>query len=152
MRMAPEGDSVRRPIRVFLVAAVSALLAGCWQGDAPSPPIPASQKTQTNPVPGPTATQSESKGDGYEPPTAEEMGPMHPEYLAELAKIHEPPEMVGKPMQVRKAVSPRVLKLRNVMDTLGSPEKATHAQRATAFASCSRLPKARTRRRALTES
>jgi len=46
-----------------------------------------------------------SKGDSYTPPTAEEMAPMRPEYLAELAKIHEPPEMSGKPMEVRNVVS-----------------------------------------------
>jgi tetratricopeptide (TPR) repeat protein len=58
---------------------------------------------------------------------------MRPEYMAELAKIHEPPEMASKPKQVRKAVSPSVVKLGNVMNAAGSPEKATHQQRATAI-------------------
>lgn len=58
---------------------------------------------------------------------------MRAEYLAELAKVHEPPEMAGKPMQIRKAVSPLVTKFANVMQALGSPEKATHEQRATAI-------------------
>ena len=58
---------------------------------------------------------------------------MRPAYMAELAKIHEPPEMVNKPMQVREAVSPRMIKLENVMNAVGSPEKATHQQRATAI-------------------
>ena len=74
-----------------------------------------------------------SKGYVYAPPTAEEMAPMRPEYLAELAKIHEPPEMTGKPMQARKAASPGVLKMGRVMDAIGAPEKATHEQRATAI-------------------
>lgn len=74
-----------------------------------------------------------SKGYVYEPPTAEEAAPMRPEYLAELAKIHEPPEMTGKPMQIRKAASPGILKMVRVIDAIGSPEKATHEQRATAI-------------------
>ena len=57
-------------------------------------------------------------------------GPMRAEYLAELGKIHEPPEMAGKPMQVRKPVSATVLKLGKVLDGVRSPEKATHEQRA----------------------
>ncbi len=42
-------------------------------------------------------------------------------------------EMAGKPMQVRKAVSPNTVKLGNVMNAVGSPEKATHQQRAAAI-------------------
>jgi tetratricopeptide (TPR) repeat protein len=61
------------------------------------------------------------------------MAPLGAEYLAELAKIHEPPEMVGKPMQVRKSVSPAVLKAGNVLSSASSPEKATHEQRAKAI-------------------
>jgi hypothetical protein len=60
------------------------------------------------------------------------MAPMRPEYMAELAKIHEPPEMANKPMQVRKAVSPSVVKIGNVIAAVGAPEKANLAQRATA--------------------
>jgi tetratricopeptide (TPR) repeat protein len=41
--------------------------------------------------------------------------------------------MVGRPMQVRKAVSPRMIRLGNVMSAVGSPEKATHEQRAEAI-------------------
>ena len=69
---------------------------------------------------------TDAKGNSYEPPTAEEMAPMRPEYLAELAKTHEPPEMAGKPMKVRNVVSSGVLKLEKVMKDVGSPEKATH--------------------------
>jgi len=58
---------------------------------------------------------------------------MRAEYLAELTKIHEPPEMAGKPLEVRKAVSPSVLKIENVLGAVGDPEKATHQQRATAI-------------------
>jgi hypothetical protein len=39
----------------------------------------------------------------------------------------------AKPMQVRKAVFPSVLKLGRVMSAVGAPEKATHEQRATAI-------------------
>jgi len=54
-------------------------------------------------------------------------------YLAELAKIHEPPEMAGKPMQVRKAVSPRVVKLGNVMNAVDSPRRRPHHSAQTAL-------------------
>jgi tetratricopeptide (TPR) repeat protein len=81
----------------------------------------------------PTNEPSGAKDSKYTPPTPEEMAPLRPEYLAELAKIHEPPEMAGKPMQVRKPVPTAVLRLQQVMGTLGSPEKATHAQRVTAI-------------------
>ena len=60
------------------------------------------------------------------------MAPMRPAYLAELAKIHEPPEMAAKPMQARKSVSASILRLDEVMTAVGSPEKATHEQRVTA--------------------
>jgi hypothetical protein len=45
---------------------------------------------------------------------------MRPEYTAELAKIHEPPEMSGKPMQVRKAASSSMVKLGDVMNAVRS--------------------------------
>ncbi|MGH9642926.1 MAG: tetratricopeptide repeat protein, partial [Terriglobales bacterium] len=61
------------------------------------------------------------------------MAPLRPEYAVELAKIHEPPEMAGKPMHVRKAVSPDVLKLGTVLTGLGSPDKASHPQRVRAI-------------------
>jgi tetratricopeptide (TPR) repeat protein len=124
---------VRKPILVFL-AVGSIVVAGCGQNDPPSKP---SSKAQTH-APATDASvrtdnQVDSKSNGYTPPTAEEMAPMRPEYMAELAKIHEPPEMAGKPMQVRKAVSPNMVKLGNVVNALGSPEKASHQQRATAI-------------------
>lgn len=100
---ATETESVRRILMVS-VAAVSTVTAAFGQG-----------------------------GDTYAPPTAEEMAQLRPEYLAELAKVHEPPEMAGKPMQVRKAVPPSVLKIGKVMSALGAPEKATHEQRVTAI-------------------
>ena len=61
------------------------------------------------------------------------MAPLSEGYLAVLAQIHEPPEMVGKPMQVRKPVSPAVLKVDNVLSSANSPEKATHEQRTKAI-------------------
>jgi len=78
-----------------------------------------------------TEDPAHSKDDSYTPPTAEEIAPMRPEYLTELAKIHEPPEMSRKPMQIRKAESPGALRLWNAMSAVSSPEKATHQQRAT---------------------
>ena len=77
--------------------------------------------------------KADSTGYNYTPPTKEEMAPMRPEYLAALAKVHEPPEMAGKPMQVRKVLSPNAMKLGDEMSALGSPEKATHEQRAAAI-------------------
>jgi tetratricopeptide (TPR) repeat protein len=127
---------VRKPILVFL-AVGSIVVASCGQNDPPSKPSSPIGKAQTH-APATDASvradnQADSKGNGYTPPTAEEMAPMRPEYMAELAKIHEPPEMVGKPMRVRKAVSPNMVKLGNVMNAVGSPEKATHQQRAAAI-------------------
>jgi tetratricopeptide (TPR) repeat protein len=131
-----EKGFVRGPILVFL-AVVPIVVAGCSQSDQTAKPSAPIRKAQTN-APAtdasvPADSQPDSRGKGYTPPTAEEMAPMRPEYMAELAKIHEPPEMASKPMQVRKAVSPRVVKLGNVMNAVGSPEKATHQQRATAI-------------------
>lgn len=79
-----------------------------------------------------TAASAQGR-DTYAPPTAEEMAQLRPEYLTELAKIHEPPEMAGKPMQVRKPASPGALRGAKVFSTLGDPEKATHEQRVTAI-------------------
>ena len=90
------------------------------------------KKQPTTASPGPTEKQSVSK-DRYTPPTAEELAPMRPEYSAEFAKIDEPPEMAKKPMQARKPASSAMIKSMNVMSALGSPEKATHNQRATAI-------------------
>jgi len=84
-------------------------------------------------VPGPIKQQSDSKGDSYTPPTAAELALLRPEYLVELAKIHEPPEMADKPMHVRKAAPPNVLKLGRAMTAVGAPDKATHEQRTTAI-------------------
>jgi hypothetical protein len=127
---------VRRPILVFLVIG-SIVVAGCSQNNPTSKPSAPIRNAQTN-APATDASvhtdnRPASNGNGYTPPTAEEMAPMRPEYLAELAKIQEPPEMSSKPMQVRKVVSPSVVKLGNAMSALGSPEKATHQQRATAI-------------------
>lgn len=57
---------------------------------------------------------------------------MRTEYLAELAKIHEPPEMTDKPMAVRRAAPPgtplpaggasRTL-MRSVMTPAHSPQR-----------------------------
>lgn len=125
-------------MRAHITALMIAIsVSGCSQSDPTPKLVSPIQKTQSN-VPAkdasiPTDDHSNSKGNGYIPPTAEEMAPMRSEYIAELAKIHEPPEMAGRPMQVRKAVSPSVVKLENVMTAVGSPEKATHQQRVTAI-------------------
>ncbi len=71
--------------------------------------------------------------DQYHPSTAEELAPMRPEYSAELAKLNEPPEMANKPMQARKPASSAVMRVMSVIGSLGSPEKATHSQRAAAI-------------------
>ena len=117
--------------RLFAVA-----LSGCSQSDPSLKPGASSQKTPKS-APAINSSKSaaqppNSKSNAYSPPSAEEMAPMRSEYLAELSKILEPPEMAGRPMQVRKAASPRVIKLGNVMSAVGSPEKATHEQRAEA--------------------
>jgi tetratricopeptide (TPR) repeat protein len=132
-----ENKFVRSPILVFL-AFVSGVVSGCSQSDWTSKSTAHTPKAQTNAPAAleasmPTDSQLDSRGKGYTPPTADEMAPMRPEYMAELAKVHEPPEMASKPMQVRKAVSASVVKLGNVMNAVGSPEKATHQQRATAI-------------------
>lgn len=92
------------------------------------------QSARSTSVPHPASKEpSASVSSRYTPPTREEMAPMRPEYLRELAKVHEPPEMADKPMHVRRAVSPNAVKLQGVVSTLGSPDKATHDQRATAI-------------------
>lgn len=129
-------EFVRRPILLFL-AVVPIVLIGCSQSDStPKPSAPIRNSDSNAPATiasAPTESQSNSKNKPYALPTAEEMAPMRPEYMAELAKIREPPEMAGKPMQARKAVSPNMVKIGSVMNTVGSPEKATHQQRATAI-------------------
>lgn len=82
--------------------------------------------------PATTETQADS-ADSYSSPTAEELAPMRPEYLAELAKIAEPPEMANKPMQLRKAASSSAVRAMHIMSVLGSPEKASHSQRTAAI-------------------
>src|SRR5437868_3356760 len=111
-----ERGLVRTAITACL-ATVLAMIAGCHRGNAnlsPGATKEAQAKAPVKQVPSPNEKQADSKGSSYMPPTAEEMAPMRPEYLAELTKIHEPPEMVRKPMQVRNAVSPSVLKIENV--------------------------------------
>lgn len=125
-----------RPILMFL-AFVPIVVAGCSQNDSTSKlssPMPKAQTDLSATVAlAPAISQSVSKGNGYVPPTAEEMAPMRPEYLAELSKIREPLEMARRPMQARKAVSLSMVKLGNAMNAVGSPEKATHQQRQTAI-------------------
>jgi tetratricopeptide (TPR) repeat protein len=119
--------------RAVLVLAVVACASACSRSAPPVPPA-AGQTGQSYPVPSiPTKEQSDSRDSVPPPPTAEEIAPMRPEYLAALAKIHEPPEMAGKPMQVRKPAPASALRLQRVMDALRSPEKATHAQRTSAI-------------------
>ena len=126
---------MRKTGLAFLVAITFIIVAGCTRRESTSTPVAASKKAQAT-APAKNAAhdkESESGGNSYSLPTAEEMAPLSAEYLAELAKIHEPPEMVGKPMQVRKPVSPAVLNVGNVLSTVRSPEKATHEQRAKAI-------------------
>lgn len=115
--------AMRRAISSALILVAALSLFGCDKVE---------KKAAVSHI-GKADTKKGSGDKGYTPPTAEEMAPMRPEYLAELAKIHEPPEMSDKPMQMRKAVSPSVVKIGNVITALGSPEKATHQQRATAI-------------------
>jgi tetratricopeptide (TPR) repeat protein len=116
-----------------IVATISFIfLAGCTRGPT-STSVEAHQEAKPNaPAKGVAHDKEpETSENRYMPPTAEEMAPLPSEYLAELGKIHEPPEMAGKPMQVRKSVSPAVLKADKVLSTVRSPEKATHEQRAS---------------------
>lgn len=132
----PPTMSMKYLLLLGALLAVPTIIAGCSQSKATYPPGATIQQPPTKAaakeVPGSTQEQSDSKGYSSTPPTAEEKAPMRPEYLAELAKIHEPPEMAGKPMQVRKAVSPSWLKLENLMSAAGA-EKATHEQRSAAI-------------------
>jgi tetratricopeptide (TPR) repeat protein len=66
----------------------------------------------------------------YTQPTPEESAPLRAEYLAELAKIHEPPEIALKPMRVRKPVPSIYTRLFNATSDLVSPAQASHDQRA----------------------
>ena len=96
-----EKGFMSRPILNFL-AFVPIVVAGCSQNDPASKPSAPVPKAQTN-TPAtvtsvPVASQPVSKGNDYVPPTAEEMAPMRAEYLAELSKIHEPPEIGRKAM------------------------------------------------------
>src|ERR1700681_170548 len=125
---------VKKSIFIMCLAA-SVCLAGCGQSNSASNTAATRAQTagQSRSGPAPAENPPAARGTSYVPPTAEEMAPLRPEYAAELAKIHEPPEMAGKPMQVRKAVSPDVLKLGTVMTALGSPDKASHQQRVLAI-------------------
>lgn len=112
-------------------------IAGCAQGDSASKPATAAARANTTAPEKPASVtqgnESKSKDDDYVPPTPEETAPMRAEYLAELAKIHEPPEMAEMPMEVRRPAPPGALQVSHLMSTLGAPEKATHEQRATAI-------------------
>ena len=89
------------------------------------------EKPPTTASLGPAKKQSGPK-DGYIPPTAEELAPMRPEYLAELAKIDEPPEMANKPMRARKSVSAAEIKTQTIWNAyFDLPKNASHNQRAT---------------------
>jgi hypothetical protein len=77
--------------------------------------------------------QNVSTKNGVAPPTTEEMAPLRPEYLAELKKVHEPPEITMKPMTQRVAPPASAVKIFNAMSTFPSPDKATHEQRTKAI-------------------
>jgi tetratricopeptide (TPR) repeat protein len=118
----------------LLLAAVSILAAGC--GHTESSAAPDARKAQTSEQAKATsesrAPSTAATAEHYSPPTAEEMAPLPPAYREELTKIHEPPEMLGQPMQVRKPASRGAVEVEKAMNALGSPDKATHEQRATA--------------------
>lgn len=124
-----------RAVTAALMVVAAWTLVGCDQAPKKTEPAKVTEASQhgVDDLRGATGGRSHSGDKGYKPPTAEEMAPMRPEYLAELAKIHEPPEMSGKPFQIRKAVPLSVLKVNNVMTALGSPDKASHQQRAAAI-------------------
>lgn len=120
-------------INMVFLAAVCALASACRQ-DVSSPPTTVTNpqveaSTQAKGAIAQNEEHADTKGDVYSFPTAEEMSPLRPEYLAELARIHEPPEMAGKPMQVRKALSPNVQEIVRITSAIPAPEKATHEQR-----------------------
>ena len=126
---------MRTPRLAFLIAIPFVIVAGCTRSEPASTPVAATEKVRAN-APAKDVDHGkdpEFRGDSYIAPTAEEMAPLSAEYLAELAKIHEPPEMLDKPMQVRKPVSPVALKVDTVLSSAGSPEKATHEQRGKAI-------------------
>jgi tetratricopeptide (TPR) repeat protein len=120
-----------------ILLLLSVIISGCGNTASNSnSSAPVQQGRASTPAPAasaPAAKQPQTKDNSYTPPTAEEMAPLRPEYAAELAKIHEPPEMSRKPMQVRKIASPNVAMLANVMSTIGTPEKASHEQRQAAI-------------------
>jgi tetratricopeptide (TPR) repeat protein len=128
-------------ILIMAVCASACSRAAPTAAHATAQPTP-SKSAQRGPTKEPHASKKESS---YTPPTAEEMAPLRPEYLAELAKIHEPPEMAGKPMQARNPAPPSALKLMNVMDAIGDPEKATHQQRSAAIDALLELAKSEER-------
>ncbi len=122
--------------RIVASAMMVAVLAGTptvGMAAAPkkvaAPPIASSVHLPARNV----ATKKRPVSKGLAPPNAEDAALMRPEYLAELAKVHEPPEMARKPMQAPKPPSSEILKLGKILDQLGSPEKATHQQRQTAI-------------------
>lgn len=132
---------------IIMAVAITIIFCGCSQSDttaandsdrSPHTEALVSAVTVTEPQQ-PTALglqpseKQSSSNDGYSPPTSEELAPIRPEYLEELAKIDEPPEMAKKPMQVRKPASPVALRAAAVISALGSAEKATHDQRAAAI-------------------
>lgn len=120
----------------FLVISLLATV-GCAQNDAsPSSTGPIQRSTANsgaNDQQSRNANQTRSEASPYTPPSDEESAPMRPGYAAELAKIHEPPEMARKPMQVRKAIAPNAIALSKALSAMGVPEKATHQQRETAI-------------------
>lgn len=131
-----ENEIVRKLILAFLAVA-SVVVIGCSESDVASKSGASTRKEQASApakTPSVAATsRSDSADNVYMRPTADEAAPMRPEYMAELAKIREPPEMAGKPLQVRKEVSPGVVKVGNAISALGSPETANHEQRASAI-------------------
>jgi hypothetical protein len=126
---------VRKWVWLFL-AAMSILAAGCGRTDSSASSAPNTRKAQTSEQSKVASDRKEQRpaatAEHYSPPTAEEMAPMAPVYAEELAKIHEPPEMLEQPMQVRKPASRGAVEVEKVMSVLGSPDKATHEQRAAA--------------------
>ncbi|MBA5686339.1 hypothetical protein [Rugamonas apoptosis] len=124
---------------VVLAAVVTLLISGCTERADK-----AEGESNTGAKGGPasaSAAAGETRKSKYTPPTAEELAPLRPEYSAELAKITEPPEMALKPMQVRKPASPAIVQVGDILNSLGSPEKATHSQRAETINALLKLSK-----------
>src|SRR5471032_1092261 len=131
-------------LAVFASAGSYYLYGGLTANGASILPQADSASSAISAVENPAATAKQSDSAGSDSaPTAEELAPMRPEYLAELAKIVEPPEMANKPMQLRKATSSPAVKAMHILSALGSLETASHSQRTAAINAMHELVKSK---------